>query len=152
MKPIIFQCTQLIPKTGTEICTEMLDLSRWSDFKGYAFLPGIKSAVFEKKTADKLGTRIRVVNADGTEHVEEIYKWIEGEEVAMKMYEFTPPLSKLSTHFLEEWTLRKENNSTLVTRKFKIFPHHIFARLALWFISIFLKKAIARHLEEMAAA
>lgn len=41
----------------------------------YGPLPGIREAEFEAKTAEIVGTRIRVTNRDGSTHVEEIVEW-----------------------------------------------------------------------------
>jgi hypothetical protein len=152
MQPIIFECTQLIPKAAPDICAQIADTDRWREFKGYGFLPGIKNAEYEKRTDDMLGSRIRVHNADGSAHVEEIYKWVPGQDVAMKISEFTPPLNNLAAYFTEEWAFQANNTGALVTRKFQLFPVRSSARPILWFISLFFKKAIERHLAEMASA
>ena len=149
MKPIAFQFTRLIPTSASDICAAIVDVDRWSEFGGYGILPGIEKAVFEKQTADMVGSRIRVRNTDGSQHVEEIYKWIPGQEIAMKFHEFTPPLSYLATHFTEEWHLKAEGYATHVTRSFEMFPRRLTTRPLLWLISLLFRRAIARHLEEM---
>jgi len=151
MQPIVFECTQLIPRPAAEICLQIANTDRWREFKGYAFLPGIKNAEYEKRTDNMLGSRIRVHNADGSAHVEEIYKWVIGQEVAMKIFEFTPPLNNLASHFTEEWAFQTNTTVTLVTRKFHLFPKQASTRPFIWFISLFFKKAIERQLAEMAA-
>jgi hypothetical protein len=42
-----------------------------------------------------IGSRIRVRNTDGSQHVEEILKWVPNKELILKLQEFTPPLSYL---------------------------------------------------------
>ncbi len=148
--PIEFECSQVIPKSANVICAEIANLDRWPEFEGYAFLPGIQSATFEKQTEDMLGTRIRVLNKDGSTHVEEIYAWEVGQKVSMKLHEFSPPLSRLATHFNEEWDFQDQSGSTMVTRKFQLFPKNMGTRPFLWLISLFFKRAIAQHLEKMA--
>jgi hypothetical protein len=149
LKPTTFQCSMLIPISANDICTAIVDVDRWSEFGGYGILPGIKSAVFESQTADVVGSRIRVRNTDGSQHVEEIYKWIPGQEVAMKFHEFTPPLSNLATHFTEEWHLKVVGNATHVTRSFEMYPRRLTTRPLLWLISLLFRRAIAQHLEQM---
>lgn len=151
IKPITFQCTQTIARPATAIAAEIADTARWREFRGYGILPGIDSAEYETQTADMVGSRIHVRNTDGSEHVEEIYRWVPGEEIAMKLHEFTPPLGRLATHFTEEWRFQVENGATRVTRKFEMFPTRSTTRPAVWFISLFFRRAIARHLAEMAA-
>lgn len=152
MRPIIFQCSQTIPKSAADICAEIADTARWAEFGGYGILPGIENAAYEKRTADMVGSRIRVRNTDGSEHVEEIYKWIPGEAVGMRFGDFTPPLSYLATQFTEEWRFQAANGATHVVRQFQMFPTRSATRPVLWLISHLFRRAIARHLAQMAAA
>jgi len=64
--------------TPDVIAEQIIDVSKWTDFKGYLFLPGIKVASFEIKTATIGGSRIRVINTDGSTHVKEIVDWQPG--------------------------------------------------------------------------
>lgn len=149
MKSIIFECNQLIPLTAVEICTDIADLSQWSNFSGYGVIPSIKHATYEKRTAEMVGSRIRVQNSDGSTHVEEIYKWLNGKEVAMKFCEFDPPLRYLATHFTEVWKLEDMGSQTAVTRRFEMYPRFAATRPLLWMISLVFRKAINQQLKEM---
>lgn len=151
MNPIGFQCHHIIARTGSEICSEIADTAHWGGFTGYGILPGIESAEYEKRTDDMVGSRIRVRNTDGSQHVEEITKWVPGREVGMKLHEFSPPLSHLATHITEEWDFQAQDHATLVTRTFHIFPRRAATRPIVWLISLFFRRAIARHLAAMAA-
>mgnify|MGYP001254184888 CR=1 FL=1 len=150
MQPIVFECHQFIPASAAEIAATIADTEQWKSFGGYGFLPGIASAVYEKRTDDMIGSRIRVQNTDGSSHVEEIYAWNEGEKVAMKMHEFTPPLSRMAGYFTEEWTFVPQGSGTLVTRHFELYARHWGTRPFLWLISLLFRRAIARNLAEMA--
>lgn len=129
----------------------MLELQNWSSFQGYGPLPGIQSAEFDVRTPELLGTRIRVINRDGSSHVETITDWQPGQQLQMTMNQFTPPLSKLATHFLETWNFQPVEQGTRVTRSFELFPTSSFAKLSLWMISFLLKKAIKRHMQQLKA-
>lgn len=150
MQPITFERSNVIPSSPVEICRAIADVDRWSEFSGYAFLPGIASAVYVARSVDMVGSRIRVRNTDGSEHVEEVLEWRDGEKVVMKLHDFTPPLSHLATHFLEEWGFSAQNGSTLVTRRLQMYPRYFWTRPLLWLISLLFRQAIARNLEEMA--
>lgn len=150
MRPMIFTCKAIIPKTASEICAEIANVARWPEFKGYGLLPGIASAAYEQRTPTMIASRIRVRNTDGSGHVEEICAWEPGRKVVMKLHDFTPPLDRLATHFIEEWHFEAKNGATHVTRKFQLFPQHPAARPFLWLISLAFRRAIARHLAEMA--
>jgi len=152
VKPIVFACRQVIAKPAEEICAEIADTARWSEFNGYGILPGIASAAYETRADGMVGSRIRVRNRDGSGHVEEIYAWEAGQQVAMKLYEFTPPLSRLADYFTEEWAFAADPRGTLVTRRFQMFARRPLTRLPLWGISQLFRRAVARHLAEMAAA
>jgi hypothetical protein len=149
MHPIQFECQETIARSAREICTDIADLTRWPEFRGYMILPGIESATYEKHTEDMVGSRIRVRNTDGSGHVEEIREWRPGEAIVMTLAEFTPPLSRLADHFVESWHFATIDNATLVTRHFQLFPKNATMRPLLWLISLFFKRAIAQHLAEM---
>jgi hypothetical protein len=155
LKPITFVCQAVIPKTGAEICAEIADLARWPEFAGYGPLPGIASAVYERRTPDMVGSRIRVVNRDGSGHVEEVVVWVVGERVGLKLFAFTPPLGRLATHFMEEWVLEARGEgegegNTAVARHFALYPVSHATRPLLWLISLLFRRAIAHHLRQIA--
>ena len=49
----------------------------------------------------------------------------------------------------EAWEFKRTGNETRVTRSFRLHAKSLLARLFLWVISFFLKRAIVRHLREM---
>lgn len=147
MLPIKFEQSRLILKSSEEICSEIADVSRWSNFDGFLMLPGIEKAEYELKTEQMTGSRIRVQNTDGSRHTEEICVWNPAKNVVMKLYNFSPPLNRLSTHFIEEWQFSADGDATNVSRKFELFPKNVRSRPFLWLISLALRKAVARHLD-----
>jgi hypothetical protein len=149
MKPISFSCADTLPLAPEEIAGQVLDLANWPDFTGYGVLPGIKSAEFERRTADFVGTRIRVANADGSTHVEEIVEWNPQRRLRLDMKDFSPPLSRLATAIEEAWEFERVAEGTRVVRSFNLHAKSFFTRPFLWMISRLLKRAIARHLEQM---
>ena len=149
MKPIRFSCIETLGLLPTDIAGRILDLANWTDFKGYAVLPGIKAAEYEVRTPGVVGSRIRVTNTDGSSHVEEIIEWQPDHSLRLQMKEFSPPLSRLATEFVESWEFQQIDNSTSVTRSFELHPKSSLTRPVLWLISLLLKRAIARHLRAM---
>ena len=149
MKPITFSCEETLSIAPDVIAQHILDVSKWPDFRGYGVLPGIKVAEFEVKAPGIVGSRIRVINTDGSTHVEEIVHWQPDQRIEMHLKEFSTPLSRLATGIEETWDLKRIDNATRVTRSFKMHPKSVLTRPVLWLISILLKKAIARHLREM---
>ena len=75
MKPITFSCEETLGIPPERIAEQILDISRWSGFQGYGVLPGIKAAEFEVRTPEIVGSRIRVIDTDGSSHLEEIVEW-----------------------------------------------------------------------------
>ncbi|MEZ4869449.1 MAG: hypothetical protein R3C14_49455 [Caldilineaceae bacterium] len=155
MQPIHFECTKLIPEAATAIAANIADLSRWSEFSGYGVLPGIANAEYVVRTNDMLGSCVRVHNTDGSQHLEEFCVWDlglrPGPQIVIKLHEFSPPLNRLATHFIEAWQFETHNSATLVRRSFQLFPKQPLTRPCLWLIALLFKRAIARHLAEMAA-
>ncbi len=149
MKPIRFTCETTLPQQPEEIAKQILDLTRWSEFTGYGPLPGIREAAFETKTAEIVGTRIRVTNSDGSTHVEEIVEWEPTRRLRLHMHEFSPPVSRLAKAFDESWEFDHDGDRTHVVRSFEMHPGSALTRPLVWLISLLLKRAIARHLEQM---
>ena len=152
MKPITFSCTETIPLAPEEIAGQILDLANWTDFTGYGVLPGIKAAAFETCTPGVVGTRIKVTNSDRSSHVEEIVEWEPDRRLRLDMKDFSPPLSRLATGFVETWEFERLDNGTRVVRSFEMHPKSFITRPVLWLISFLLKRAVARHLCQMRRA
>jgi hypothetical protein len=149
MKPITFTCEETLLLAPEDIARQILELTKWPNFKGYGPIPGIKVAEFEVQTPGIVGSRIRVTNQDGSSHVEEIMEWKPDHRLRLEMKEFSAPLSRLATGFEETWEFKRNGNETHVTRSFRLHAKSVLARLLLWMISFFLKWAIVRHLREM---
>lgn len=149
MKPVTFSCTDTLPQSPEAIADQILDVDRWKDFRGYGPLPGIRSATFMLRTPQVVGSRIRVVNTDGSTHTEEIVEWNPATRLRLDMADFSPPLSRLATHFEEVWTFERRTEGTRVVRSFTLHPRSATARPVLWLISLLLRRAIARNLSEI---
>jgi hypothetical protein len=150
MTPVRFCCHHTLPLASEEIARRILDLANWADFTGYGFLPGIRVAEFELRTPDVVGSRIRVTNTDGSTHVEEIVDWQPDRRLQLRMQDFSAPLSRLATRFDETWEFQNREATTEVTRSFELQPRSTLARPFLWLIALFLKRAVARHLRDLA--
>jgi hypothetical protein len=149
LKPITFACEETLGMLPEQIAQQILDISRWSSFQGYAVLPGIRTAEFEVKTPEIIGSRIRVTSTDGSSHAEEIVEWEPDRRVKLHMREFSPPLSRLSSGFIETWEFSRIGRDTQVVRSFELHAASRVTRPLLWLISILLRRAIARHLRKM---
>ena len=149
MNPIIFTCEETLSLAPETIARQILDVTKWPDFQGYWPIPGIKLAEFDVQTPGIVGSRIRVTNRDGSSHVEEVVEWEPDHRLRLEMKEFSVPLSRLVTGFEETWEIKRAGNATRVTRSFRLHARSALARLLLWVISFFLRRAIVRHLREM---
>ncbi len=134
------------------ISDQILDLTRWPDFRGYGVLPGIRAAEFEARTPEVVGTRIRVTSTDGSTHVEEVVEWEPDRRLHLRMGEFSPPLSRLATGFDETWEFERSGEVTRVVRSFELHPKSATTRPLIRLISILMKRAVARHLRQIKAA
>lgn len=141
MKSIGIKIYGFTRRSSREICNELLDTDRWSDFKGYLFLPGIEEAHFDLRTPDVVGSRIKVKNTDGSSHVEEIIEWDVQKKVVLRFQDFSPPLRHLATHFIESWEFRSSNGGTEMTRAMSMHPKGLAGWLMLMPISRLMKKA-----------
>ena len=151
MKLLTFTCTKTLPLASEEIADQILDLAKWPDFRGYGPIPGIKTAVFESRTASVVGSRIRVTNLDGSTHIEEIVQWFPDRRLQLQMKDFSTPLSHLATVFVETWEFQQIGRDTKVIRSFEMNAKSRAAWPVLWLISIVLKRAINRHLNDFSS-
>ena len=151
MNPITFTCEETLPRAPEDIARQVLDLTKWPDFRGHGPIPGIKAAVFDAQTPGIVGSRIRVMNRDGSSHIEEIVEWRPDHRLRLHMKDFSAPLSRLATGFEEAWEFRRTASGTHVTRSFRLHAKSALARLPLRGIAFLLKRAVARHLREMRA-
>jgi hypothetical protein len=149
LKPITFACEETLGMLPEQIAEQILDISQWSSFRGYAVLPGIRAAEFEVRTPEIMGSRVRVTNTDGSSHVEEIVEWEPDRRIRLQMRGFSPPLSRLATGFNETWEFSRTGQDTRVVRSFELHAASRVTRPLLWLISMLLKKAVARHLRQM---
>jgi hypothetical protein len=148
MSPTSLSATILTTLTPDEIARQMLLLESWPDFHGYGPLPGIKSATFRKKTDDIIGTQIAVSNRDGSSHIEEITSWLPN-DIVLEMKEFSPPLSKIASHFIERWTFIQQGSSYEVRRGFILHHKNLPGAFALRLIAPLMRRAVERHLRQI---
>jgi hypothetical protein len=152
MKPITFTCRETLALAPADIAGQILDVAMWPEFTGYGPLPGVRSAEFEARTPEVVGTRINVTNTDGSTHVEEIVGWHPDARLELHMAGFSPPLSRLATRFEEEWAFVRAGDVTQVARTFRLYPKSVLARPVVWLISLLLRRAVAPHLRKMKAS
>lgn len=147
MNPITFAYHETLGLAPEEIAQQILDVTKWLDFKGYGPIPGISAAELEVRTPEIVGSRIRVTNTDGSKHVEEIVEWQPDCRLQLHMKDFSAPLSRLATQIEETWEFERVGEQTKITRSFQIHAKSALTWPVLWMISFPLKSAIARHLK-----
>ncbi|MEZ6243004.1 MAG: SRPBCC family protein [Phycisphaerales bacterium] len=152
-KPVCFEVRATLPQSPHQIAGAILDLDQWPSFKGWGPLPGIRSAVFERRTQDIVGTRINVTNTDGSTHTEEVTAWDPPRTLALRLEGFSRPLSALATHFDETWRFDPPEDlaPTHATRTFELWPRSPLTRPTVLLIAAMLKRAIRSQLRQLAA-
>jgi hypothetical protein len=113
MKPITFSCEQTLALAPEDSARQILDVTKWPDFHGYGPIPDIKTAEFEVRTPEIVGSRIRVTNTDGSKHVEEFVEWEPTHRLRLEMKDFSAPLSRLATRIEETWEFDRVGNDHL---------------------------------------
>lgn len=147
MKPIEIKTVFLAKETPQEICAAILDTERWTEFRGYSFLPGIKNASYDLKKPEVTGSRIKVICDDNSTYIEEIIKWDISNRIALKFKEFDAPLKYLATHFIEMCEFRIVSGKTEITRTVTMYPKNMLGWLLLIPVSRVMKKALEKHME-----
>lgn len=147
---IEFQLSKKLSMIPEDICDEIFDVSHWPEFKGYGPLPGIATARRSNYSEARIGTRFEVTNRDGSCHVETVIEYVPGKKLVLRFDEFSKPLAFFASHFIETYRFDRVRNATNVDRSFQLFPRNIAGRMLLSIVSIFLKKAVRNHLEQLA--
>ena len=151
MNPIELTTNGFVNRTPNDICSILLDTNRWSEFEGYSILPGIEKAEFEKRTAEVVGSRIKVRNNDGSSHIEEIVEWDVNKKVVFKFQDFNSILKYFATHFIEEWNFVTKDEGTEIERNMKMYPKHVVGWLILKPVSKLMKKALEKNLMQFSS-
>ena len=148
-RPVSFSCSEVLPASPVQISEQIARVEAWCEFRGYGPIPGIASATYEVRTPDVKGSRIRVLNHDGSHHLEEITEWVPNERVVLQLLEFSRPLSSLACRFVEAWEFTPAPDGTRATRSFSLYPRNALMRVPLWVISRLLRRAVSEHLRQM---
>ncbi len=86
----------------------------------YEPTPGVKSAEFETRTPDIVGSRIQVTNLYGSSHVEEIVKRQPDQPLQLHMMNSSIPLFRLATRFGVSRAFERVGHETKMTRSFEM--------------------------------
>lgn len=150
MGPIGFGCVTRVPFAPEEFAAKVIAVEEWASFRGWGPIPGIASASFLERTPGIVGSRIAVLNTDGSRHVEEVTIW-RPDVVALRMSSFSNALlARLATHFDETWSLdRSGERETIVTRSFALHPKNLAGAVVLRGVASMLRRACLRQFEEM---
>lgn len=145
MKPILVTVQTELEISRQQLFEEILRLENWPSFKGYGPIPGVRQATFIQRSENEVGTRIRVENEDGSVHVEEIIEWQPFDSIRMRLDEFSPPLSRLASHFIETWQFETVEGKEVVKRGMALYGNSTVTKPTLWLIGRFLKNAVLNH-------
>ena len=150
--PITIASLRTMRLSPDDIGQELLKLENWKKFDGYGPLPGIREAKFRRRTPEVIGTQIEVTNRDGSSHVEEITEWLPTGGIVLRMSEFSAPLSRFASHFIERWSFSTEGEGKLrVCRSFELHPKSWMGAVLLRQVGPLMKRAVDRHLQQMEA-
>ena len=151
--PVRFELRETLTRTPDEIAAAILDVAQWRTFTGWGPLPGIRSAEFVERTEAVVGSRIAVTNTDGSTHTETITAWDLPRGLALRLGDFSPPLSRFATHFEESWRFEPaapgEPARTIAVRAFQMHPRSAATVPILWLIRPMLRAAIRKHMRSL---
>lgn len=138
-------CDEL-PSPPSVVFGGIVDLTKWSAFQGWGPLPGIREATLPEGEQVGLGSRIRVLNTDGSVH-HEVVRTFEPYERYSVVMELSPPASYLMDRIEEDIELTETpTGGTRMTRVFTTFPRSVMTAPLVWLITHFLlHKAVIRH-------
>jgi len=142
---IIFSVTEESSIDAKAICEGIFDVENWTSFEGYGPLPGVKQATMISPQGNRVGTVFSVENIDGSSHKEIVEAYSPEIALTLRMYDFSPPLSRLSTHFVEKWDFGSIQTKRQIRREFELYPKSFIWYFPLWLISLLLRRAVSKH-------
>jgi hypothetical protein len=98
------------------LAERLLNPRRSRRFGRQAVAPGVAAAEFEQRTADVVGSRIRVTRKDGSSYIEEIVEWEPDKHVAMEVKDFSESMASAGYRFKESWDFERIGDKTKVCR------------------------------------
>lgn len=124
----------------------IVDLSKWSAFRGYGPLPGIREATLPEGEQLGLGSRVRVLNTDGSVH-HEVVRTFEPHQKYSVVMELSPPASYLMDRIEEDVELTETpTGGTRMTRTFTTVPRSVITAPLVWLIThLLLRNAVRCH-------
>ena len=146
---IEFSLSEEFSMSPESFCDEIFDVSKWSDFKGYGPIPGIRSVERKNYSESRIGTRFEIINTDDSNHVETVTDYQHGKLITLYYDGFSKPLDGLASHFTETFQFEKHGSTTHVKRTFQLFPKNFIGKIMLSITTIFLKRAVKKHFEKL---
>lgn len=150
--PCFTTCTQLAASPSA-VFDAIVDLSRWSSFRGYGPLPGIVRASLPEGECMREGARVRVENTDGTVHHEVVRVFEPGRRYVVRM-EVSPSAARVLRHVDETVELEPTAaGGTEMRRTFEIVPRAWFTTPLCWLVARGpLRRAVDAHNREAQTA
>ncbi len=142
---ITFSVTEESSVDAEEICEGIFDVENWTSFEGYGPLPGVNRATMTLPDGNRVGTVFSVENLDGSSHKEIVEACDPEVALTLRMYDFSPPLSRIATHIVEKWDFGRIRTKRQIRREFELYPKSFFWFFPLWVISLLLRRAVSRH-------
>lgn len=141
-----FTTTDEFPCSPSVIFDGIVDLTKWSAFQGYGPLPGIREATLPVGEQLGLGSRVRVLNTDGSVH-HEVVRIFEPHRRYSVVMELSPPASYLMNRIEEDIELTETPaGGTRMTRTFTTVPRSILIAPHVWLLTHgLLRRAVIRH-------
>jgi hypothetical protein len=149
MSPLHFSIDELVRLSPREFAIRLLVLDQWRSFPGHGTIPAIKSATFENRSPAITGSAIRLTLGDDSTCLATVVEWHPNYRLAIKVTDFTPPLSDSIASIDETWDVEPENGQTKVTRLVQILPKPESRTEAVAALAMDLKKAMLLHLHQL---
>ena len=93
-----------------------------------------------------MGSIIKVINSDGSRHIEEIIHWDVDKKIEIQFYDFHSPLQYFASHFIETWEFNKVGDVTDMTRTMTMYPKGLLGWIFLKPLSLLMKKSFENNL------
>lgn len=148
-----FTAHRFIPAEPAGVFDYTNDAKNFVSFVGFGIVPGIREARYETEGEPRLGSRRRVMNTDGTEHIEEIVAFERPTLHVSRITGLSAPLSWLVRWAEDAWRFVPGDTGTRVDRTFTVeLTSPLWSVVAFPLMHIFMRTAVNRDLRNVGNA
>lgn len=129
------------------------DADNFVSFVGFGPIPGIRTATYETPGEPRVGSKRRIVETNGAEHLEEIVELQRPSRHNSRITGLAPPFSWLVRYAEDDWRFAPARSGTALERTFTFeLTSPLAAVIGFPLLHLFMRPAVRRDLHNIEIA